>query len=55
MEDQKDDIKAVMEEYGLMMLSSEVASLDEDRLMKAFEAGAEIGIPVINIGPEEEG
>lgn len=48
---QKDDIKAIMEEYGLMMLSSEVASLDEDRLMKAFEAGAEIGIPVINIGP----
>ncbi|NSW89238.1 MAG: sugar phosphate isomerase/epimerase [Firmicutes bacterium] len=48
---QKEDIKAVMEEFGLMMLSSEVASLDEDRLMKAFEAAKEIGIPVINIGP----
>jgi len=28
-----------------------VASLDETRLMKAFEAGAEIGIPIINVGP----
>jgi len=48
---QKNDIKGIMEEYDLVMLSSEVASLDEDRLLKAFEAGAEIGIPVINIGP----
>lgn len=29
----------------------EEAALDEDRLLKAFQAGAEIGIPVINIGP----
>ena len=29
----------------------EEAALDEERLMKAFEAGAEIGIPVVNIGP----
>ncbi len=48
---QKGDIKAVMEETGLMMLSTEVASLDEERLTKAFEAASEIGIPVINIGP----
>lgn len=48
---QKAGIKAVMEETGLMMLSSEVASLDEERLTKAFEAASEIGIPVINIGP----
>ena len=48
---QKDEIKAVMEETGLSMLSSEVASMDRERLLKAFEAGAEIGIPVINIGP----
>ena len=48
---QKNDIKGVMEEYELAMLSTEVASLDEERLMKAFEASAEIGIPVINIGP----
>ncbi|MCL2664473.1 MAG: sugar phosphate isomerase/epimerase [Defluviitaleaceae bacterium] len=48
---QKDEIKAVMEETGLAMLSTEVASQDRERLLKAFEAGAEIGIPVINIGP----
>jgi sugar phosphate isomerase/epimerase len=48
---QKAEIKAVLEEYGLLMLSAEVASLDAERLKRAFEAGAEIGIPVINIGP----
>ena len=48
---QKDEIKAVMEDTGLEMLSTEVASQDRERLLKAFEAGAEIGIPVINIGP----
>jgi len=48
---QKNEIKSVMEEFNLEMLSTEVASLDEERLMKAFEAGAEIGIPIINIGP----
>lgn len=48
---QKAEIKSVLEEYGLQMLSAEVASLDFDRLQKAFEAGAEIGIPVINVGP----
>jgi len=48
---QKAEIKAVLEEYGLEILSSEVASLDPERLKKAFEAGAEIGIPVINVGP----
>lgn len=47
----KDEIKAVKEEYGLEILSSEVASLDRERLLKAFEAGAELGIPVINVGP----
>lgn len=44
-------IKETAAANGLEILSSEVASLDEDRLTKAFEAGAEIGIPVINIGP----
>lgn len=43
--------KAVVEEYGLAFLSMEVASLDEARLRPAFEAGAEMGIPVINVGP----
>ncbi len=57
---QKDDIKAVIGEYGLELISSEVASQDPARLEKAFEAAAELGIPVINIGPggksgDEEG
>jgi sugar phosphate isomerase/epimerase len=29
----------------------EVGARDEERLLKAFEAGAAIGIPIINIGP----
>ena len=45
------DLKRIAADNGLEMLSTEVASLDEDRLTKAFEACSEIGIPVINIGP----
>ena len=44
-------IKAMAADNKLALLSMEVASLEEDRLMKAFEAGAAIGIPVINVGP----
>ncbi len=45
------DIKAVSEDLQLPLTAMEEAALDEDRLMKAFEAGAEIGIPIVNIGP----
>jgi sugar phosphate isomerase/epimerase len=45
------DIKALVEDLQLPVTAMEEAALDEDRLMKAFEAGAEIGIPVVNIGP----
>ena len=48
---QASEIRQIVSDNGLEILSSEVASLDEDRLTLAFEAGAEIGIPVINIGP----
>ncbi|MEE3235160.1 MAG: sugar phosphate isomerase/epimerase [Candidatus Latescibacterota bacterium] len=48
---QKNQIKELSEEHGLELLSMEEAALDEDRLEKAFAAGAEIGIPVINVGP----
>ncbi len=48
---QKNEIRSIADEYGLELLSSEVASMDRERLLKAFEAAAEIGIPVINIGP----
>ncbi|MCL4506766.1 MAG: sugar phosphate isomerase/epimerase [Chloroflexi bacterium] len=48
---QANELKQIVADNGLEFLSTEVASLDEDRLMKAFEAGAEIGIPLINVGP----
>lgn len=48
---QADAIKALAAQHKLELLSMEVASLDEARLDKAFEAGAAIGIPVINVGP----
>ncbi len=49
--EQAAELKRIAADNGLVFLSTEVASLDEDRLTKAFEAGAEIGIPVINVGP----
>ena len=45
------DIKAIVEDLQLPLTAMEEAGLDEDRLMKAYEAGAEIGIPVVNVGP----
>ena len=33
------------------LLSMEVASLDEERLTKAFKAAQYLGIPVVNVGP----
>lgn len=49
--EQATELKQIVADNGLQFLSMEEAALDEDRLMKAFEAGAEIGIPVVNIGP----
>lgn len=49
--EQAAELKAIVTEYGLQWLSMEVATLDEERLLKAFEAGAAIGIPVVNVGP----
>lgn len=49
--EQKAELKAIMEENGLEFLSTEVASLSEERLLPAFEAAAEIGIPIVNVGP----
>ncbi|TDQ40766.1 sugar phosphate isomerase/epimerase family protein [Aureibacillus halotolerans] len=48
---QATELKEIVDANGLEFLSMEVASLDEERLLHAFEAGAEIGIPVINVGP----
>lgn len=44
-------IKAIAAELGLKLLSMEVASLDEERLRKAFAAARYLGVPVINVGP----
>ena len=50
--EQAPELRAVMAETGLAFLSMEVASTgDEARLLAAFEAGAELGIPVVNVGP----
>ncbi len=48
---QANQIRELAQKYGLQLHAMEEAALDETRLMQAFEAGAEIGIPVINIGP----
>lgn len=50
-EKQAAEFRQIASDHGVQLLSMEVASLDEARLTRAFEAGAEIGIPVINVGP----
>ena len=45
------EIKAISADLALPITAMEEAALDEGRLMRAFEAAAEIGIPVVNIGP----
>lgn len=48
---QAKEIKQIVQDNNLQLLSMEVASLNEDRLALAFEAGAEMGIPIVNVGP----
>ena len=48
---QANQIKELAEKYQLQLLAMEETALDEERLMLAYEAGAEIGIPIINVGP----
>ena len=48
---QAGEIKALTGDLQLSLTAMEEAALDEDRLTKAFEAGAELGIPVVNVGP----
>ena len=45
------EIRAVVDELELPLTAMEVGPLDETRVRQAFEAGAELGIPIINIGP----
>ena len=44
-------IKTLAGDLDLPISAMEVGPLDEDRILKAFDAAVEIGIPVINIGP----
>jgi len=48
---QASDLKSIVSDNGIEFLSMEEASLDSERLEMAFEAAAEIGIPVVNVGP----
>jgi sugar phosphate isomerase/epimerase len=48
---QKSLILEAAEEFGLKLLSAEVASLDRARLEHAFEAAQALGIPIVNVGP----
>jgi sugar phosphate isomerase/epimerase len=45
------EIRALVEELELPLTAMEVGTNAEDRLMLAYEAGAELGIPVVNVGP----
>lgn len=45
------EVKSLVESLELPISAMEVASQDEERLLIAYEAAAEIGIPVVNIGP----
>lgn len=49
--EQAGDLQQIAADHGLEFLSMEEASLDEERLLLAFEAAAEMGIPVVNVGP----
>lgn len=49
--DQAQYIKDCVKRNGLEILSSEVASRDMGRIIKACQAANEIGIPILNIGP----
>ena len=44
-------VRAAAREAGVELLSMEAATLDEERLKKAFSAARYLGIPVVNVGP----
>ena len=47
----KDDIKKIVADNGIELLSSEIADRNPERLKIACEGAAEIGIPILCIGP----
>jgi sugar phosphate isomerase/epimerase len=48
---QASELRKIVADNNLQFASMEVAALDEARLMQAFEAGAALGVPIVNIGP----
>ncbi len=44
------EVRTILDDHGLEALAMEESALDEERLRQAFEAAAEIGIPVVCIG-----
>ncbi len=49
--EQAAELQQIVSDNGLEWLSMEEAGLDPERLTLAFEAAAELGIPVVNVGP----
>lgn len=49
--EQASELRSIVSDSGIEFLSMEEAGLDAERLAKAFDAAAEIGIPVVNVGP----
>lgn len=47
----KPEIQRLSKDYGLELLAMEQPSQDPAKMELAFQAGAEIGIPIINCGP----
>jgi sugar phosphate isomerase/epimerase len=45
------EIKRLAQEYNLKLLAMEQPSQDRAKMEQAFQAAAEIGIPIINCGP----
>ena len=45
------DIRRYSREYGLELLAIEQPSQDPERMEQAFQAAAELGIPIVNCGP----
>ncbi len=47
---QANELRQIVADAGIEFLSMEETRLDEQRLLLAFEAAAEIGVPVVNVG-----
>lgn len=45
------EVSRIAADNGLALLSMELGGIDEQRLERAFEAAAQLGIPVVNVGP----